>query len=78
MSDAPQPGDKQPDDGPAQATPPGDQRREPPFVAFGIVAGTVIGGLVGLGVDAFLLGAGIGCATGVIIGAIAQVFHARR
>jgi hypothetical protein len=78
MSDAPEPGGERPDDGPAQAAPPGDQRREPPFVAFGIVLGTAVGGIVGLVAGPFLLGAGIGCAAGVIIGAIAQMLHARR
>jgi hypothetical protein len=66
------------DDGPLDLEPVGDERREPPLVAFGIVAGTAAGGIVGLVAGAMLLGAGIGCAAGVIIGAVAQALHGRR
>ncbi|NLE21952.1 MAG: hypothetical protein GX624_04125 [Actinobacteria bacterium] len=62
----------QPQPGPHQ-----DQRGEPPLVAFGIVIGTAVGGIVGLIVGAFLLGAGVGCAAGVIIGAAAQALRSR-
>jgi hypothetical protein len=47
------------------------------LVAFGIVAGTAVGGIAGLIAGAFLLGAGIGCAAGVIVGAIAQALRMR-
>jgi len=79
MSDAPEPRDDQRPGGGAPHGPRPDEaeRREPPLVAFGIVAGTAIGGIVGLVVGPFLLGAGIGCAAGVVIGAIAQAIRAR-
>jgi len=84
MSDAPPPGGERPGGGPAHEGPlndprPGEgERREPPLVAFGIVAGTAVGGIVGLVAGPFLLGAGIGCAAGVIVGAAAQALRGRR
>jgi|GEM_PF-1649458 len=77
MSDAPAPQHgRQPDADPAHDDRPGGGRREPPLVAFGIVAGTAVGAGVGLIAGAVLLSAGIGCATGVIIGAVAQALRA--
>ena len=84
MSDAPEPGGERPGGGPAHEGPPHaprpgeSERREPPLVAFGIVAGTAVGGIVGLVAGPFLLGAGIGCAAGVIIGAAAQALRGHR
>ncbi|HOU28009.1 MAG TPA: hypothetical protein PLJ89_03480 [Thermoleophilia bacterium] len=57
---------------------PRGSRGDPPLVAFGIVAGTALGGIVGLLVGAFLPGAGIGCAAGLVIGAAAQALRGRR
>ena len=44
----------------------------------GIVAGTVVGGAVGLILGHLAIGAGIGCAAGLIIGAAAQALRSRR
>lgn len=78
MSDAPEPqGGRQPDADPSHDRT-GGGRREPPLVAIGIVAGLAVGAVVGLIAGAMLLSAGIGCAAGVIIGAVAQALRARR
>jgi hypothetical protein len=61
------------DDGPD-----GGDRREPPLVAFGIVAGTAVGLIAGLLLGYLALGVGIGCAAGLIAGAVAQLLRSRR
>jgi F0F1-type ATP synthase assembly protein I len=62
---------------PEDETPSGGDTREPPLVAFGIVAGTAVGLIAGLLVGHFALGAGIGCAAGLVIGAVAQLLRSR-
>ena len=69
----PEPGER-----PEPDEPQGDETPPPPLAAMGIVAGTVIGGGAGLIAGHLAIGAGIGCAAGLIIGAAAQAMRSRR
>jgi hypothetical protein len=67
-----------PDEEPQPDEPQGDETPPPPLAAMGIVAGTVIGGGAGLILGHLAIGAGIGCAAGLVIGAAAQALRSRR
>ena len=70
--------ERPPDERPAAHEPQGDETPPPPLAAMGIVAGTVIGGAVGLIVGHLAIGAGVGCAAGLIVGAATQALRSRR
>jgi hypothetical protein len=67
-----------PEEQPEQDEPQGDETPPPPLAAMGIVAGTVVGGGVGLVLGHLAIGAGIGCAAGLVIGAASQALRSRR